>query len=131
MVVGPKWLDTDRFDVVAKAPNTGPESGKSAGPPIDVDTLRTMLRALIVERFKMVSHREDQAGECVCVRRAKDRNEIEEGGLLQSFRVQKSFGTSFQSVIDAILRVHKHDNGSTRGHRYKHGLLHTWIGPSS
>jgi len=60
MVVGPKWLDTDRFDVVAKAPNTGPESGKSAGPPIDVETLRTMLRALIVERFKMVSHREDQ-----------------------------------------------------------------------
>jgi uncharacterized protein (TIGR03435 family) len=61
MVVGPKWLDTDRFDMVAKAPNTGPESGKSAGPPIDVETLRTMLRALIVERFKMVSHREDQA----------------------------------------------------------------------
>ena len=60
MVIGPKWIDTDRFDIVAKAPESGPTSGVAAGPPIDVETLRTMLRALIVERFKMVTHKEDQ-----------------------------------------------------------------------
>jgi uncharacterized protein (TIGR03435 family) len=51
MVVGaPKWLDAERFDIVAGA----------AGPPPDIETLHLMLRALLVERFKLATHNEDQ-----------------------------------------------------------------------
>jgi len=42
---GPSWLDSDRFDVVAKAP-----SNTSA------ETAKLMLRALLAERFKLVVH---------------------------------------------------------------------------
>jgi len=41
----PAWFSVDRFDVVAKAP-------KSAS----FDTVRMMLRALLADRFRMVSH---------------------------------------------------------------------------
>jgi uncharacterized protein (TIGR03435 family) len=44
---GPSWLDTDRFDIIAKAPNsTSPE------------TLKLMLQALLAERFKLVVHKD-------------------------------------------------------------------------
>jgi uncharacterized protein (TIGR03435 family) len=42
---GPIWLETDRFDVIAKAsPTTSPA------------TLKLMLRSLLAERFKLVTH---------------------------------------------------------------------------
>jgi uncharacterized protein (TIGR03435 family) len=46
---GPGWLEWDRFDVVAKIP---------AGATLD--TVRTMLRALLAERFKLVVHNDTQ-----------------------------------------------------------------------
>jgi uncharacterized protein (TIGR03435 family) len=49
VVGGPKWLDTDRYDVIAKAPRDPPP-----------DATRGMLKALIVERFKLAVHNEDQ-----------------------------------------------------------------------
>jgi uncharacterized protein (TIGR03435 family) len=48
----PKWLETDRYDIVAKA--------ETDGPQLDIDTLWPMLRALIMERFKMTVHMEDR-----------------------------------------------------------------------
>jgi uncharacterized protein (TIGR03435 family) len=46
---GEKWLDTDHFDILAKTAPTESE-----------DTLRTMLQALLAERFKLKVHREQQ-----------------------------------------------------------------------
>src|SRR5579862_474128 len=44
---GPSWLETDRFDVIAKAPaNTPPE------------TVKLMLQALLADRFKLVVHKD-------------------------------------------------------------------------
>lgn len=48
IVGGPDWMTSDRFDVVAKAP----EGEFSA------DLMRPMLRALLAERFKLVAHNE-------------------------------------------------------------------------
>ncbi len=47
-VGGPNWLDSDRFDIVAKPPDgmTGPEQ------------MRSMLRALLADRFKLATHNE-------------------------------------------------------------------------
>ena len=48
-VRGPSWLDSDRFDIIAKAaPNTS------------ADTLRLMLQKLLAERFKLAFHREQK-----------------------------------------------------------------------
>jgi uncharacterized protein (TIGR03435 family) len=44
---GPSWLETDRFDVIAKAPaNTPPEA------------VKLMLQALLADRFKLVVHKD-------------------------------------------------------------------------
>jgi uncharacterized protein (TIGR03435 family) len=44
---GPSWLDSDRFDIAAKPPD--------GTPP---DQLPLMMRSLLVERFKLATHRE-------------------------------------------------------------------------
>jgi uncharacterized protein (TIGR03435 family) len=54
LVSGPKFLDTLRYDVVAKAPSDVALSGTD----VDEDTLRAMLRALVIDRFKMKFHME-------------------------------------------------------------------------
>jgi uncharacterized protein (TIGR03435 family) len=46
----PKWMDSDRYDIVAKAPVSD----------LDFDDVKAMLRALIVERFKLATHTEDR-----------------------------------------------------------------------
>jgi uncharacterized protein (TIGR03435 family) len=53
MVMGaPKWVETEGYDVMAKA-------ATGADPP-PISALRAMLRALLVERFKLVVHNEEQ-----------------------------------------------------------------------
>ncbi|MGD1072561.1 MAG: TIGR03435 family protein [Bryobacteraceae bacterium] len=48
----PKWMDTDRYDIVAKADIEGPQ--------MDIDDLFPMLRALLTERFKLATHTEQR-----------------------------------------------------------------------
>src|SRR2546425_2550913 len=52
----PKWVDSAHFDIVAKAPTAGP------GGQGDFESLRLMLRALLVDRFKITTHMEDRPG---------------------------------------------------------------------
>jgi uncharacterized protein (TIGR03435 family) len=53
MLIGaPKWLDEDRFSIIAKAPSTAGE--------IDIETVFFMLRALLKDRFKLEVHMEDR-----------------------------------------------------------------------
>jgi uncharacterized protein (TIGR03435 family) len=49
IVGGPDWITSDRFDVVAKAPD---------GVEFTADAMRPMLRSLLAERFKLASHNE-------------------------------------------------------------------------
>jgi len=42
---GPAWLETDRFDVIAKAP-----------PTTSKEALKLMLQSLLADRFKLVTH---------------------------------------------------------------------------
>jgi uncharacterized protein (TIGR03435 family) len=46
---GEKWLDTDRFDIIAKA-----------DPTVTDGTLQAMLRTLLAQRFHLKSHFEEQ-----------------------------------------------------------------------
>jgi len=54
----PKWLtrDSPRFDIVAKAPAAAISVGEGHG----VYDLQSMMRALMVDRFKMKAHYEDR-----------------------------------------------------------------------
>ena len=56
MIIGPKFMETERFDVVAKAPSDVSITGTN----IDIDTLRAMLRELLIDRFKIKMHNEEQ-----------------------------------------------------------------------
>src|SRR6185312_5823365 len=49
----PKWADTDRYDVIAKAP-----AGEGPTGATDMDAVNTMMRALLADRFKLVVHEE-------------------------------------------------------------------------
>ena len=49
---GPDWLDTARFDVVAK-PQTNPTLQPEPGEPENSQRIRTMLRALLADRFHL------------------------------------------------------------------------------
>ena len=52
-VIGmPKWTETARFDITAKAP--------ADAPPLDVYSLRLMLRSLFEERFGLKTHTEER-----------------------------------------------------------------------
>jgi uncharacterized protein (TIGR03435 family) len=51
----PPWADSERFDVIAKASSEGPSA-----PAIDDDALAPMIRALLVDRFKMTYHTEER-----------------------------------------------------------------------
>jgi uncharacterized protein (TIGR03435 family) len=51
----PSWADTERFDVVAKAPSAGPSA-----PAMDPEAAAPMLRALLADRFKMTYHTESR-----------------------------------------------------------------------
>jgi uncharacterized protein (TIGR03435 family) len=55
----PKWLASNHFNIIAKvSTDTG---GPATAPQIDFDDLRPMLRALLVDRFKLRTHYEDRA----------------------------------------------------------------------
>jgi len=63
LVGGPKFLDTDRYNIVAKAPSTGigapgRDGGRETAPPINIALM--MLRSLLEERFKLVTHKENR-----------------------------------------------------------------------
>jgi uncharacterized protein (TIGR03435 family) len=51
---GPKYLDSTRFDVAAKA------STNAVLPQIDFEDARLMLRSLLAQRFKLVTHMEQR-----------------------------------------------------------------------
>src|SRR5262249_50576008 len=46
---GPSWLETDRFDILAKAPTS-----------VTPANTKLMLRSLLADRFKLVIHNEDK-----------------------------------------------------------------------
>jgi uncharacterized protein (TIGR03435 family) len=46
----PKWLETDTYDLSAKAPS----------PDLDTESLRAMLRSLLADRFGLKTHYEDR-----------------------------------------------------------------------
>jgi uncharacterized protein (TIGR03435 family) len=55
-IAGPAWIDSDRFDIIAKA-----------AKPLSEDDTRTMLQALLAERFHFAAHRETRETEVLAL----------------------------------------------------------------
>jgi uncharacterized protein (TIGR03435 family) len=56
MIVGaPKWLDTDRWDIVAKV-----AAAPGSAPQTDLDSMIAMVRDLLEERFRLKTHTEER-----------------------------------------------------------------------
>jgi uncharacterized protein (TIGR03435 family) len=60
IVNAPKWLDTTKFDITAKAGANVRVDKFSSGNLINYEDLRNMMRAMITERFQMKWHMEDR-----------------------------------------------------------------------
>ena len=56
----PKWLDSTKFDILAKAGDNVPVDKFASGSLINYEALRSMLRAMIAERFQMKWHMEER-----------------------------------------------------------------------
>ena len=52
----PSWMNSARYDLIARAST----DVKPGDPPIDPEMLRLMLRALLIDRFKMKTHMEQR-----------------------------------------------------------------------
>jgi uncharacterized protein (TIGR03435 family) len=71
VVGGPKWLNTDRFDIIAKAPE-GVRIGGGTGM-FDVEPLRPMLKNLLIQRFKLKTHTEDRPADAYVLKAVKPK----------------------------------------------------------
>jgi len=63
LIGAPKWLAEDKYDVLAKAPEgvaIGDLTPNRNAVPVNIDALRPMLRALLMERFQMKVHTEER-----------------------------------------------------------------------
>lgn len=62
IVGAPKWLDDDKIDIEAKVASENLTKGNPGQdrPQISMDDLREMLKQLLIERFEMKVHMEDQ-----------------------------------------------------------------------
>lgn len=63
LVNAPGWLDNDRYDLLAKAPEgvaIGDLTPSRTTIPVNIDALRPMLQTLVKERFKLAAHTEER-----------------------------------------------------------------------
>jgi len=58
IVNAPKWFDETKLSIIAKTSTA--VSGSGTNMNADVDDLKAMVRALVIDRFKMKSHYEDR-----------------------------------------------------------------------
>jgi len=76
MLVGaPKWLDSDQFDFIAKAPAAVMASPAAPGGrgPVDVDLYRPMIQKLLMDKFKLAVHYEDRPMNALTLTAAKPK----------------------------------------------------------
>jgi len=81
---GPTWLDADRYEIIAKADQ-----------PVGDAALMAMLRALLIERFKLAVHRETRTIEAFVLEVAK------KGPKLERAEDTESRTNSGRGLIDA------------------------------
>ena len=110
-VIGPKWLESSNFELIARA-FTGP----NANVQVDQDLLQEMLKALIVDRFKMKYHLEDRPMPAYIL----DCRQAEDGEVRSDEADPLCSGTgaaepqSRGRAATAAVHLHERDDGAVR-----------------
>jgi uncharacterized protein (TIGR03435 family) len=60
LLVGPKWIDDTRYSIVARTSTASLGAATANTLPLDIDDVRVMMRALLIDRLKMKTHVEDR-----------------------------------------------------------------------
>ncbi len=94
IVDAPKWLDTDRWDIVAKVSST-----PGSAPRTDMDSLTVMVRGLLEERFRLKTHIEERAVRAYTLTAPNPQN-VDARGLAASTRI---------STVASTKRLHECD----------------------
>jgi uncharacterized protein (TIGR03435 family) len=100
-ISGPGWLDTERYDIVAKVP-----------PGTNGEQLRLMLQQLLTERFQIRLHRETKTLAVYSLTVAKNGPKLQPPEKLQEYKddeerksdMQKKASDSLQARIAAMNR---------------------------
>jgi len=104
-ISGPEWLVTDRFDIAARLPDGATK-----------DDVPEMLRALLVERFKLASHREMQEQPVLALVVGKEGPKLKEAAAttvaLDENEPLKPGETKIDTP-DGPMRLMKNADGST------------------
>jgi len=127
-----KWMDDDRFDLIAKAPAgvaLGELTQTRTSIPVNLEALRPMIRALVIDRFKLKFHMEDRPISAYTLSAAKpkmkkaepgSRTKWEEGAAPNSKNANSSLGrmvtchnvtmTQFVEMLPGIAPGYIHTN---------------------
>jgi uncharacterized protein (TIGR03435 family) len=63
LINAPKWMDEDRYDILAKAPAAvplGDFNPQRNGLSINLEALRPMFKAVVIDRFQLAAHMEER-----------------------------------------------------------------------
>ena len=104
LVNQPKWLDSEKFDILAKASRAVP-----------IDALRVMLRNLLAERFNLAVHTEQQTIQVYALVAGK-HPKLEESAGTEQMRVYSRFAGMFvackrTTMAEFIKQIHQFAGG--------------------
>jgi uncharacterized protein (TIGR03435 family) len=81
-ISGPEWLQSQHFDIVAKADE-----------PVAEDQLKLMMRTLLAERFSLAFHRQSKEMRAYAMTVAKSGAKLRESAETKPFRENSAVGT--------------------------------------
>lgn len=90
---GPSWLDTDRFDVIAKA-----------SPDTTQQTLKLMLRALLTDRFGLAAHMDQRPMAAYVLSAGRGKPKLKASGDSSSAGCRRSAQTGDSTTIPVNCR---------------------------
>jgi uncharacterized protein (TIGR03435 family) len=105
LVGAPKWLDTNRFDIIARAPSIGPAERQA----LTIDELRPMLRTLVVDRFKLALHNEDRPVPVYAMtlpRHELKARKAEPGSIAECRSAPPAAGAASKTMLTAVWTCH-------------------------
>ena len=89
---GPAWLETDRFDVIAKAP-----------PTTSTETIKLMLQALLADRFKLTVHTDSKPVQAFVLTVGKGKPKLKDSESSENTGCEPQDQKSTPGVIQYIM----------------------------
>jgi uncharacterized protein (TIGR03435 family) len=105
LVNAPKWLGTNRFDIAARAPSSGPADARG----LNLDDVRPMLRALLRDRFRLALHNEEKPVPVYALtvpRHELKARKADPSGIAECRSTPPVAGSASKSMLTAVWTCH-------------------------